>query len=506
MVRADPAANNLPGMREVSDRSGRVLRTGVALLSVQGITWASSFVSILVIPRFLGASTLGAYSTIYTAASLISLGAAFGSANEIVKRVARDRQGAANIVAHAVLVRLAIWALATTVCLGVALAARPGATIVLASILILLGGGFALLVSAFQSALQGNQSMGKAAAFGAVLGIVGQAATIAALAMGTGIVGLSVVGLASGAAVTVVIGFIFYRRLRGPITWSRGTFRSLVSGSLPFLAGEAALAVYGSIDYLLLAALTNSATVGNYSLAYKLAGIPIFASTIVMSAVYPTLAESAGRDDAWFRRVVTSSTRLVLLVTLPMAVGLMVLSPEIVRVVGGDHEFSRAVPVLVILAVYVPAASIHTILGTSLFARDRQRIVAAIAWLSAILNPLFNLAAIPLAEHFWGNGAIGAAAVMAPTELISGFLVWRAVGDDVDRRALVSAGLRAGIACAVMAVAVRLVVGPAGLFVAVPVGAVTYGVLCLQFRLVSVRDVRKVGTAISPKLAVASES
>ncbi len=490
----------------VSERSGRILRTGLALLSVQGITWASSLVSILVIPRFLGASTLGAYSTIYTAASLISLGAAFGSANEVVKRVARDREGAANVIAHTLAIRLGLWALATLLCLAVAIAVRPGATTMLAFVLILLGGGLVQVVSAFHSALQGNQSMGRVAAFGAVLGIGGQAATILALALNTGIVGLAVVGLITSAAGTTVAGILVLHHLRGPVHWSRNTARSLVSSSLPFLAGEAALAVYGSIDFLLLAALTNSSTVGNYSLAYRLSAIPVFASTIVVSAVYPSLAESAGRDDAWFRRVVTSGTRLVLLVTLPMSAGLMALAPEIIHLVAGGEEFQNAVPALALLAIYVPAASVHTILGTSLFARDRQRVVAAIAWLSALFNPLCNLAAIPIAVHFWDNGAIGAAAVMAPTELVSGFLVWRAVGKDVDRQALMSTGVRAALACLLMAVAVRLVVGPAGLFVAVPTGVLVYGLLCLQFRLISLRDLVRFRTAIAPRLTVAPES
>lgn len=486
------------------DRAGRIVRTGLALLSLQSITWASTLVSLLFVPRFLGASSLGAYTTIYTAASLINLGAAFGSSNEIVKSVARERSAAASIVANAVAIRLLLWAVASLLC--VAIAAVVGGALVLATSIILLGTGFGLAGGALQSGLQGNQTMGRAATLAALIGAMTQMATIAALAMGAGLIGLAIVGLVSVFAVTLGFAWLFYRAVPRSVVFSKNLCRALVRSSLPFLANEAALAVYASVDFLLLAALTNSSTVGNYSLAYKLAGVPIFASTIVMSAIYPSLAESAGRDDAWFRRVVTSGTRLVLLVTLPMAAGLMAVAPEIVHVVGGGTEFKHAVPVLILLAMFVPAASVHTILGTSLFARDRQRTVAAIAWFSAILNPLLNLAAIPIAVHLWGNGAIGAAAVMAPTELISGFLVWRAVGDDVDRRALLTAGTRALAACVLMALVARLVVGRAGLFVAVPAGALTYALLCVQFRLISIRDVIKIGTAISPRFTVAQES
>src|SRR5690606_6280206 len=74
----------------VERRSAPIMRTALALFSVQGLTWASSLVGVLFVPRFLGANGLGAYAAITTAVALISLVASLGTANHVVREVARN--------------------------------------------------------------------------------------------------------------------------------------------------------------------------------------------------------------------------------------------------------------------------------------------------------------------------------------------------------------------------------------------------------------------------------
>lgn len=469
-------------------RAAPILRTAFALLSVQGITWATTLVSVLVVPRYLGADLLGAYAAIITAATLITLAAGFGTTNEIVKQVARDPSVASDIVLHAIAVRMAIWLIAVLGAAGIALAFGASRLMVIALVLTLVGSGIGLIVAALQAGLQGGHSLGRAAILGAVVGVATQIAVIAVVVSGRGIVALGLVGVGSYTAVLGFTTWLFIRKFGHSVTWSFPKMRALAVAGLPFLAWEAALSVYGGSDYLVLTALANSANVGNYAFAYRLSGIPIFVATIVTAAVYPALAEAAGKDDAWFRRVLTNSCRVVLIVSLPMATGLAVLAPQLTEVVGGHGNFTQAAPLLAILAFHVPLAGMHSLLGTSLFARDRQRMMAVVAWGAAALNPLLNLAAIPLAGHLWSNGAIGAATITCVTEIFMGFWVWRAVGSDVDRRVLASVGARAAIACALMAAVVALIVPSIGIYPSVIAGAAVYGVLSLSLRTVSLRD------------------
>jgi O-antigen/teichoic acid export membrane protein len=143
------------------------------------------------------------------------------------------------------------------------------------------------------------------------------------------------------------------------------------------------------------------------------------------------------------------------------------------------------------------------VLGFGLFARERQRIVALVAWAAAALNPLVNLVAIPLAVHFWSNGAIGAAAVTVATECFMGIWIWKTVGADVDRRQLIGVIARSLLACGVMCLAVRVVVPVTGPLASVPVAALVYAAMVFQLRLVSFGELRRLQSAFGSRVAPA---
>jgi O-antigen/teichoic acid export membrane protein len=473
-----------------------ILRTALALLSVQGATWASTLIAVLIIPRFLGANLLGTYTTLLTMAALVTLAGGFGTTNEIVKQVARNPDRSRDIVFHAAMTRFALWLACFFVSMVATAVITKDVELTQISALVLGATGLGLINGAFQSGLQGAHKMSGVAVATAAIGITTQAVIIIVVIVGGRIMPISVVGLVAALASALVSGWLAWRHLKGGISWSSGTARSLVRGGLPFLAWEAALNIYGGIDYLVLASLTSSSIVGNYAFAYRLAGIPIFASTIITAAIYPSLASAAGRDDEWFSQILTRGVQYVVIATFPMAVGLSVLSPELVNTVGGQGRFLDAVPLLAILAFHVPLASIHSLLGTSLFARDRQRFVAVVAWFAAVLNPAANFVAIPLAEHAWRNGAIGAAIVTCATEVFMGIWVWRATVHSISPQAVGGTALRSALACAAMAVVVRLALPAAGIFGAIALGAAVYAILCLPLRLVGPNEVVQLRSAM----------
>ncbi|HWO94585.1 MAG TPA: oligosaccharide flippase family protein, partial [Dehalococcoidia bacterium] len=96
---------------KVRSASRPIVRTALALLSAQGLSWLTSLLSILFIPRFLGASDYGLYASVQTGVFLLIAIATFGTTNHIVKSVARAPSHTSNIVLHAALGRLGIWSL-----------------------------------------------------------------------------------------------------------------------------------------------------------------------------------------------------------------------------------------------------------------------------------------------------------------------------------------------------------------------------------------------------------
>ncbi len=481
-----------------TSRAGPIIRTAAALLSVQGVTWATSLVSILFIPRFLGASRLGVFASAGTLAAILGLTAGFGTSAQIVKSVARDRDNAANVVVHAMALRVAIWLAFLLPTMAITLTVVEGnlARFVLA---VMIGSTvFGLISDAANAGLQGNQTMGKAAMFAALFGVAAQCTTVGILLLGGGLFWLVSASALFAPIYMAVPVTLFWRRLGRPIHWSRPLAASLIAGGLPFLAWDLALRLYGSIDYLLLAGLTNSATVGEYAFAHRLAEIPIFGTTVVTAAVYPALSAAAFKDRAFFKGVVTNATRAVILITLPMAAGLIVLAPELTKLIGGGGgQFKDAAPLLMILSLHIPLAAMDTILGTALFAMDRQKRVAIVGCGAAVLNPVINLAAIPLSVSWFGNGAIGASVITVATECFVGAWIWTMLGANIERKQSVRVAALSLCACGAMVAVVELALGPLGLFAAIGAGAVVYVAAIIALRLVTPAEARHLRSAIA---------
>jgi O-antigen/teichoic acid export membrane protein len=480
-----------------ADRSRPIMRTAFALLSVQGLTWAASLVGVLVVPRYLGAERLGVFATAGTVAGVVGIIAAFGTSNQLVKAVARDPSQTANLVVHAVAARLAVWAVFLALTLAVVLTFVDDPVARFVVLMTLVAALFGLVAGAAVAGLQGRQSLGQAAAAGSVIGLAAQAVVVATLVAGGGIVALTNVGVGAAAVSAVVTVALFWRRLSGRIEpSSRLAGRILLAGA-PFLAWELGLQVYGTIDYLLLAALTDVRTVGAYAFAYRLASIPIFVTTVVTGAVYPALSTAAVSDRAYFRALVRDATRVVILLTIPMSVGLIVLAPDVARVIGGGRQFDNAVPLVAVLSLHIPVAGLDTVLGTALFALDRQRRLAAVAWVAAAINPLFNLAAIPLAVRWFDNGAIGAAVITVATECFMGVCVWIMLAEDLPHRRIASIAAQTLFATMIMAFAVRVALTVAGLGGAVITGGIVYSVCAFAMRLVTPQDARALRSAFA---------
>lgn len=475
----------------------------MALLAAQGVTWMTTLVGVIAVPRFLGAERLGVYAAVATTTGLVAILAGCGTSNHLVKAVAREPQETRHLVAHAVVVRLLIWSVFFAVgCVAaVGLIDDHDASIVLVAMLISVGLG--LVGGAATAGLQGNQMLGRASLAAAVVGLGSQGVVVFALAAGGRLVTLAMIGVATSAAATFVTLAIFCRQTRGPVSWSRPAAVSLLAAGLPFLAWEVALQLYGSVDYLLLIWLTDARTVGEYAFAYRLAGIPIFVPTVITGAVFPALAASARSDAAAFRTVLQQSVRIVLALTVPMAAGLIIIAPQLAHGLGGGTQFDDAVPLIVVLSLHIPLAALDTILGTALFASDRQRGMAAVAWVAALLNPLLNLLAIPFAVQHFDNGAVGASVITVLTECFMGAWIWVQLRADLGPRfstTLLLSGA-CGVVMALAGLGLLRTTGPVGAFA---VGLAAYCAAAIAFRLVTTEDARTLRGAVLGRLRPAA--
>jgi O-antigen/teichoic acid export membrane protein len=282
---------------------------------------------------------------------------------------------------------------------------------------------------------------------------------------------------------------VLFHNVRPRLSSSGAEWWWLVAGGLPYFVWQASLLVYGQVDTILLSLMTNDAVVGWYFAAYRFIGIPAFVPIILTTVAFPAL--TAARGSLAFGRIARRALDANLLLTIPMSLGVILISDRLIDLLHYPASFHNSVLPIVLLAAGFPMVAADMILGTLLNTLDRQRQWAMVGVAAAFFNPLANLLAIPVTQDHLGNGAIGAAAITTATEVLV-----MAVGLRILPRGVFDSSNLIQLArCLAAAGVMMTVVLPLrSLPIAVPVlaGSAAYGIAALGFRAVSLSDVGQV--------------
>jgi O-antigen/teichoic acid export membrane protein len=195
---------------------------------------------------------------------------------------------------------------------------------------------------------------------------------------------------------------------------ARSTWQ-IFCASTTFLALDSVLAIRASLIVILLAALTNEATVGLFSAGRQLMVPMVMLFESVGVSVFPVLCKSVAADRNRLRRIAQLLIESLLAVALPVVLGLSFYTEAILLLVYGDRGFAASVPVLQIMAWILLIRALTHILGRLLLAAARERTNLQIV----VLNTLFMfLAGLILINRFGLVGAAWTALLAALVNLV----------------------------------------------------------------------------------------
>jgi O-antigen/teichoic acid export membrane protein len=446
-------------------------------------SWGVSVMLLIVAPRSLGDVALGQVSFAFVYVSLFELVAMLGSATFVVKTVARDHKAFGPYVFNTLAMKLVFAPALAAVAVGLALLLRFDQTVTIVIAIYCVNMVVGVVIDAVVAGLQGIERIAGPAMWAVVRSYAGAIFAIAALTMGAGIVGYALAITVAG-LIPLVAAFVYaWPHLRGQHHIDLRLWKVIAVGGIPFLSWSALLLVYGKIDIPILEALAGSETVGWYSLAYQWVSMPAFFASVVTTAFLPQLSAHGVQLTPRFVEMANNALRLVVFVGIPSAIGIALISSDLIGLLY-NGQFEQAVPVMWVLSLHIPLVGIDMVLALTLIATDRQKQWLYIGLAAAIVNPLLNLAVIPLAVNAFDNGAIGAAAVTVATEaLMMAGALWLRPRGVLDSPTF-SFAVRTTGAALVMALAV-LAVGSTSIVVEVVVGVVAYALAALAFRVIT---------------------
>ena len=390
-----------------------VISTGARLLGV-----ALSLISIGLIARYLGQSGFGSYSLVlaflYIFDSLADLGLYSLMVREISKSDVDEKKVASNILTIRIVALLVFMGIASIIVWFFPYPAQVKNSVIIASISFIFLSIGQVLMGIFQKYLRTDKS-----ALADVLGRVAQLIlVIIIMKFNLGFYSIMLALVISG-LINLSLLIVFARKyVHFSLQFDFAYWKKLIRATIPIAASIVLTLVYFKIDSVFLSLpMINRyspnimSDVGIYGIAYKILEGLIFFPAMFVGLIMPLLSQSAFVDLEKFKKVFQKTLDILIIFIVPLVIGLIMLSSQIVLLIGGS-DFIASGPVLNILALAIGLIFLGSLFGNSIIALDKQKKGAWIYFWGMIFNIVINLIIIPKYRY------IGAAWTTTATELL----------------------------------------------------------------------------------------
>jgi len=262
--------------------------------------------------------------------------------------------------------------------------------------------------------------------------------------------------------------------------------RTLVRIAIPFGLAAIFARVYSYIDSILLSKMIGDTAVGLYSIPYKITYAFQFIPLALIAALYPKFSEYFANDKKKLAFVFERGVKYLLLVAIPIAVGIGVLSKDIILTLYTAEYLPSVLPLQILIASLV-FSYLSFPIGAFLNACDKQVSQTTIVGLVMVLNITLNVLLIP------PLGIVGASiAALCGNILLTifGYAMVPKVA-RISHSYIARSFVQILLAGCVMGFAVFFVNEHAHFVYAILVGALIYPVALFLFRSVTVGEMRE---------------
>jgi O-antigen/teichoic acid export membrane protein len=460
---------------------------GQVTVKALGLVWLA------IVARHLGDERFGYLSFALSLASLLGILVEFGFSSVITRAIARRPEVSAKYLSNVLSLRLILSGI--SIPLTVLISLKTGATrATLTPVYIAAAAAAVAALYAISSSIFfGREKM----EFPSMIMVGSKMVSILlglwAVHLGAGIVGIALIFLLepllnlliSMPVLSKQFGLRFVPRLDVPFC------RQLVSQALPFALALALGLVYFKIDVVMLSAMKGSQYVGWYSAGYRLLEGLVYLPAAFINTIFPTFSRLKTTSDGQLRTAVARSWEFVIAFALPIALGMILISRQIVMTLFGSG-YLETIPVLRWIGAALFFVFINNLLGVLMGAIDRQKVHFYCSLAGVVVNVALNLYLIPKYAH------LGAARATLMTQVLMlillSALAVRFTGVRLDGIRL----LKLGFSGALMTTALW-VWNDLHLVAALALGAAVYLAGLLVTRAITPEERRQIWEAIVPR-------
>lgn len=266
------------------------------------------------------------------------------------------------------------------------------------------------------------------------------------------------------------------------LSLDRERWLGYLKAALPFGLIVAFYLVYFRIDSVMVSFFRGDVEVGQYGAAYNLVSALMFLPSGLVAAMFPKLAgdyrSATDNIDAPFQR----AARLLLAVSLPMAVGGWLLARPLVTLLLGP-TYKPATTAMAVLVWTLPVWFITFLQGNMLTIIERQRAVAWVGLVNMLLNIGMNLVIIPV------YGFTGAAVTTLLTEIAGLLQMFYLLKKNISLAGTAKAALKVAVLSLTMALLILTIRDRIHVLAVVALAAAAYGAAALALGVIPVSEI-----------------
>jgi O-antigen/teichoic acid export membrane protein len=357
---------------------------------------AIGLIILISLARYLGSTEFGRYSFIFAFIFLFGIIADLGVNIIVVREISRDRSIAEKMLGNALALKIFLSAAAIVLSLlTVNLLNYPESTKILVYI-----ASFSLFISSLTGIYGSMFRVLLEMKYAVVAGIIGQICLVTLIFIIIALKG-TLYHMISATVIANAIGllftFLFSRRFAIPkLELDIQYIKNILKPAIVLGLSGVFVIIYYRIDIIMLSLMQNDTVVGYYSAAYRLIDPFIFIPMAFMASLFPLMSQYFKSSPSTNKLVdtYTLSLKYMILIAFPIAIGVTLLSENIILIVFGD-EFSPAGAALSVLIWSTVFIFTNIVFSTVLISINKEKTITFISAIMMALNIIANYILIP---------------------------------------------------------------------------------------------------------------
>lgn len=377
------------------DTVTRLFKNTAALVLSKGIQPFLSLTLVLAIGRVLGVTVFGEYAFVFSYLTVFQILTSFGLKTLITREVARDSSSADKYLVNGPLIAIPLsFAGLLLMNIVIHLLNYPS-QVVLATSILSLSLIASTLSECFEGILIGFQRAGVVALAWTIENSLRVGVSLLLVLHGWGLTALvSIFVITRFLNPFICLGFLLRylpkRSFKVELTFCKQVLKTARVFALILIF----VTLYWKADVLMLSKMRGTTAVGYYSAAYKLVWFTMMIAQSFFTAFFPLLSELFKSSPVSFEKSCKKAIGYLLMLALPLAVAVTLLSPKLILLLYGDG-FTESMKVLRILIWILIPYCVSEVFAHALLASDNQRIDLRVNGISMLCNVLLNLLLIP---------------------------------------------------------------------------------------------------------------